>query len=368
MGTLDTILGLPSNDDHNGTPTMATPTLVQQQGSALQPSVQATVQTPASPGANGATEATGNDGSAGNNGGGGEPARHLSYVEMMQQMSPYKPPTDEELAKERRKQKREQVFAAIGDGLNAFHQAYANARGVKPMTQAVSLTGKLRERYEKLEKERNANGAQYLNAYMRAMQADDEGARDARNWRRTLERDAAADRRDQRDYENKVQQQQQQQQNWQQSFDRQGEQWNKQFEEGKRQFNVSSSQAQQRINLDRDNRSVSFALGAGRGTINVPTSALNASNVSFVFSKLPESVRATVQGEPIYEGQGRRRTIVGYKPISTDAMLIAIGQNIENSPDAQDALRTIAGQQVSQSNTPPSRRGAGDGNTPPSRR
>lgn len=99
--------------------------------------------------------------------------RTMSYVELLQQLSPYKPKTEEELEKERKKQKREMVFAAIGDGLNAFNQAYANAAGVKPMAPAVSLTGKLRERYEQLRKEREANQAQYANAYMRAKQADD---------------------------------------------------------------------------------------------------------------------------------------------------------------------------------------------------
>jgi hypothetical protein len=86
---------------------------------------------------------------------------------------------------------------------------------------------------------------------------------------------------------------------------------------------------------------VTFALGAGNGTISVPTSALNASNVAYVFSKLPEEVRATVQGEAIYDS--KKRKVVGHKDPTTDAMLIAIGSNIENTPAAQDALREIAG-------------------------
>lgn len=104
-----------------------------------------------------------------------EPAakRTMSYVEMMQQLSPYKPPTEEELAKERRKQKRETVLAAIGDGLNAFHLAYANQRGVKPLTTNASMSGKVRDRYEKWKKERDARTQEYLNAYLRAAKADD---------------------------------------------------------------------------------------------------------------------------------------------------------------------------------------------------
>lgn len=47
--------------------------------------------------------------------------KKLSYVEMFQQMSPYKPPTPEELEKERKKQKREAIFAAIGEGISAMY-------------------------------------------------------------------------------------------------------------------------------------------------------------------------------------------------------------------------------------------------------
>lgn len=91
---------------------------------------------------------------------------------MMKELSPYKPPTEEEIAKERRKQKRETVFAAIGDGLAAFNQAYANARGIKPVA-TVGMSGKVRERYEKLKRERDAQSQEYANAYIRARQADD---------------------------------------------------------------------------------------------------------------------------------------------------------------------------------------------------
>ena len=46
--------------------------------------------------------------------------KRLSYSEMFQLMSPYKPPTPEELEKERKRQKRESIFAAIGDGISAI--------------------------------------------------------------------------------------------------------------------------------------------------------------------------------------------------------------------------------------------------------
>ena len=304
-----------------------------------------------------------------------EQPKHFSYLELTKQMNPYKAPTQEELEKERKKQKRDKIFAAIGDGLSAFHVAYANDYGTKPIVDIRnSMSGKVRNRYEQLQKERDAKKMEYMNAYLRAQQLDDEAARDQRNWKRTLERDKVADNRDKRDFDNRVKQQEVQQQQWQQSFDRQGEQWQKQFEESKRQFNISSAQQAQRISMEskrlanelqKDN--VSFALGTGKGTISVPTSALNSSNVSYVFSKLPQDVRDQVKGEPIYNAL--KTKIEGYEPPTTDAMLIAIGSNIDRSVAAQDALRQIAGQKVNNNNnnTPPSRRN-NNNNTPPSKR
>jgi len=282
-----------------------------------------------------------------------EPAakRTMSYVEMMQQLSPYKPPTEEELAKERRKQKRETVFAAIGDGLNAFHLAYANQRGVKPLTTNVSMSGMVRDRYEKLKKERDAKTQEYLNAYLRAAQADQQ----QENWRDTFKYNQERDEKSDAWRKSEADRQQgnlDRQFEYQKGRDEKSDEFRQQqFEESKRQFNVSSSQAQQRINMESSRLSremqkenVTFALGTGKGTISVPTSALNASNVAYVFSKLPEEVRATVQGEAIYDS--KKRKVVGHKEPTTDAMLIAIGSNIENAPAAQDALREIAGQKA----------------------
>lgn len=174
---------------------------------------------------------------------------HMSYVEMMQQLSPYKPPTQEDVEAERRRMKRDAVFAAIGDGLNAFHQAYSYSRGVKPMTEDTSMTDKLRERYEKERREREAHQTEYLNAYMRAMQSDDTNRKDERNWRRTVERDKESDKRDQRDFDFRKTQADQQQQNWQQTFDRQSEQWKKEFEMREKQYGRQNALAWANHNL-----------------------------------------------------------------------------------------------------------------------
>ena len=50
--------------------------------------------------------------------------QRVSYEEMFRLLNPYKPPTQEELEKERKKQRREQIFAAIGDGISALSNLF----------------------------------------------------------------------------------------------------------------------------------------------------------------------------------------------------------------------------------------------------
>lgn len=69
--------------------------------------------------------------------------------------------------------KRDAILAGIGDAFNAFHQAYANARGTKPMTTG-SMSAKVRERYDKMMQDYRNNKDKFLNAKMRAAQMDEE--------------------------------------------------------------------------------------------------------------------------------------------------------------------------------------------------
>lgn len=299
---------------------------------------------------------------------GGTP--RMSYVEMFQKMSPYKPPTEEELEKERKKEKREKIFAAIGDGIAALSNLFFTTQGApNAYDPKNSLSAKAQERWDKLKKERDENGRYYTAAYMQAMKNDEEGARDDRNWRHQLEREGVQDQRyaddiahrDKREgiederYDANIKHRDAREavedQHWDKSFnlqERHFELQEKQFKESIRQFNVTSSQNQQRINMESkrlaremQKETVSFALGTGKGTISIPTNALNASNVSYVFSKLPANVQAQCQGEAIYDS--KKRKVVGHKAPTTEAMLVCIGANIEGSVDAQNALREIGG-------------------------
>lgn len=292
---------------------------------------------------------------------GGTP--RMSYVEMFQKMSPYKPPTEEELEKERKKEKREKIFAAIGDGIAALSNLFFTTQGApNAYDPKNSLSAKAQERWDKLKKERDENGRYYTAAYMQAMKNDEEGARDDRNWRHQLEREGVQDQRyaddiahrDKREgiederYDANIKHRDAREAVEDQHWDKQFQMQERQFKESIRQFNVTSSQNQQRINMESkrlaremQKETVSFALGTGKGTISIPTNALNASNVSYVFSKLPANVQAQCQGEAIYDS--KKRKVVGHKAPTTEAMLVCIGANIEGSVDAQNALREIGG-------------------------
>ena len=354
--TIERILGAPKENTQSTVPVVTAP--------PTQTSVT-----------NGGTSSTGNDGSEPqvNDGSAvvGTPAakapeaaqpvkaperKRMSYVEMFQQMSPYKPPTKEELERERKKEKREKVFAAIGDGIAALSNLYFTTKGApNAFDPKNSLVGKARERWEKLKKEREENARYYTQAYMQAMRNDEEADRDDRNWQHQLEREQIGDDRYKADIEHRDAREKVEDERYDAGIKHrdarervEDERWQKNFDEAKRQFNITSAQNATRINVESarlkkelEKDVVTFAIGRGKGTIAVPTNALNASNVSYVFSKLPADVQAQCQGEAVYDKN--RRKVVGYKAPTTEAMLICIGANIDGSVDAQDALREIAG-------------------------
>lgn len=161
----------------------------------------------------------------------------------------YEEPSKEAKEKEEKRRKRDSILASVGNALNAFHQAYTLSRGVKPITKNESLTGRIRDRYERLDREYEAKRREYAAAGLRAMQMDDEVARDERNWRRTLERDEESDRRDKRDFDERQRRADQQQENWQKTFERQGEQWKQEFEERKKRDGEQSALAWARHSL-----------------------------------------------------------------------------------------------------------------------
>lgn len=120
--------------------------------------------------------------------------KKLSYVEMFQQMSPYKPPTPEELEKERKKQKRETIFAAIGEGISAMSNLYFTTQyAPNAFDPSKGMAATTKARFDRLKKDREDNQRQYMDGFMRAMKWDADDARDERNWNHTIERERVTD-------------------------------------------------------------------------------------------------------------------------------------------------------------------------------
>ena len=114
------------------------------------------------------------------------------YLELLQALDPYKPPTAEELEKEKRKQKRDSVIAAIGDGVAALSNLYFTTQGAPNMYDGKNtMSEAVKVRYDKLLKDRDNKQKEYFNNYIKMKQLDDAAANNERSWQRLLAEDEA---------------------------------------------------------------------------------------------------------------------------------------------------------------------------------
>lgn len=293
-----------------------------------------------------------------------------SYAELIPQlekrMAEYKPLSEEELKKLRRRQKIEGIISGISDAAQAVSNLWFTSQYAPNMyNPKEGMSAKAKERFDKEKAQREADADKYLQYALtigKMKDADKERGLQAWKTEQTLARQDRAydagrqDRADDvafrnKDYDERVRQ-------WQANFDRQGEwheeeaqRWERQFKESIRQFNVTSSLERQRINISAQQLAhsmkqgqMTFNLGSGNGNVTLTIDKLNAQTVSRIFSTLPQSVRAQVQGDPIVQNG----FVVGYKPPTTEAMLIAIGANVEGSPATQNAIKQVAGLETGQ--------------------
>lgn len=114
----------------------------------------------------------------------------LSYTELYKKLNPYTPPTAEELEKEKKKQKRDQIFAAIGDGISALSNLFFTTQYAPNMyTGKNTMSERTKVRYDKLMKEREGKEKEYYEGLMRARIADEERDDRERKWQRQLSLD-----------------------------------------------------------------------------------------------------------------------------------------------------------------------------------
>ena len=183
MATLDEILG-GSPPDGGGHAPKGSQEWAEQNSGENAP-VSSSPTAPTQPGAK--SKPSSGAGAPASGGGGG------GYEELFKKLNPYTPPTAEELEKERKREKRAQIFAAIGDGITALSNLFFTTQYAPNMydgKNTISTANKVR--YDKLVKDREKKNTAYYNALMRARQADEDAAHRERSWQRQLGLDQEA--------------------------------------------------------------------------------------------------------------------------------------------------------------------------------
>lgn len=317
-----------------------------------------------------------------------------SYAELIPQlekrMAEYKPLSEEELKKLRRRQKVEGIISGISDAAQAVSNLIFTTQYAPNMyNPKEGMSAKAKERFEKEKAQREADADKYLQYALtigKMKDADKQRGLQAWQTEQTLARQDRAfdagrqDRADDvafrnKDYDERVRQ-------WQANFDRQGEwheeegqRWERQFKESVRQFNVSAANERARINMESQRLAhslkegqMTFNLGSGNGNVTLTLDKLNAQTVSRIYNTLPpEAIYNTkkekdangnwvevkgADGKPVLDYSSpkvhgdaivQNGMIIGYNPPTTEAMLIAIGANVESSPATQNAIKQVAG-------------------------
>lgn len=291
-----------------------------------------------------------------------------SYEELIPQlekrMAEFKPLSEEELKKLRRKQKIEGIISGVSDAAQSVaNLIFTHHYAPNMYNPKEGMSAKAKERFDKEKAQRDADADKYLQYALtigKMKDADKQRGLQAWQTEQTLARQDRAfdagrqDRADDvafrnKDYDERVRQ-------WQANFDRQGEwheeegqRWERQFKESVRQFNVSAANERARINMESQRLAhslkegqMTFNLGSGNGNVTLTLDKLNAQTVSRIYYTLSPEVRDKVQGDPIV----RDGLVVDYEQPTTEAMLIAIGANVESSPATQNAIKQVAGLEV----------------------
>ena len=96
----------------------------------------------------------------------------------------YNPESKEDKEKRERREKSHMALAGIGDAANAFHQAYAYARGVKPMTENKSISQATQKRIEEAKELRDKNYDAWMRHQLAAAELEDKGYQALREAKR----------------------------------------------------------------------------------------------------------------------------------------------------------------------------------------
>ena len=99
----------------------------------------------------------------------------------------HRPMSDAELAKERKRRRRDAIFAAIGDGVSALSNLYFTTRYAPDAHRPGKMMSEgMKQRWDKLDKERDEGMKQYLDILMQKYRLGKEAGGEDLAWARVF--------------------------------------------------------------------------------------------------------------------------------------------------------------------------------------
>lgn len=271
----------------------------------------------------------------------------LSYAEMFQRQSTFKPMTQEEIEKQRKRERSQEILSAIGDGISAFSNIMAASQGAPSRYNGqASLSERNQARWDKLNNEYKTNLQIYNQGLQRAQQLDEQ----VKQARAEAARKAAADAAEQnRWYSEFIQKQNQQ--NWERNFKK--EELKQKGETEARKADVDLAAIAQRdaasrrdynYKYSKDNKASTIILSDG-SNVRINDDVLDK-NIAMLYAMLPEE-KQTAKGAPITQSVtdslGNIRTeIVGYNPASAKDMWAIVSSNM--TPEISNTILSLSGE------------------------
>lgn len=314
----------------------------------------------------------------------------MSYADMFTKLSPYQPPTQEELANERKKEKREKIFSAISDGISALSNLYFTTKYAPNMYRHEnSQSAKTENKWEKLRANRDAQQNAYIRNLMAANQADDERKDKDRNWMRQLGIDLYNQKKDAAEIQYKKDRDNVKDDQWQKDHDQRGSQFAQgmeykgkvlaeterahkaseglkgaQIAEAGRHNRVSEAQGAARISQAESHfRATHNADGTTKGSVTDKGAketirlkdgniyAYSADRKGALTSLAPSMVKKAKVAAERYRKAGDRKTAQHYNAIaeqlektqSKDGIAAIVVSNIGDFPSMDSEVRSVLG-------------------------
>lgn len=125
------------------------------------------------------------------------PKKTKSYEEIFKEyFGGDMPETAEQKAQREKKERRDTLISAIGDGISALSNLFFTTQYAPSSFDASKgMSAATKARWERLRQEREANKRAYYEGYVRARAMDEAADREERTWQHGLEREKVADER-----------------------------------------------------------------------------------------------------------------------------------------------------------------------------